>query len=140
MWEKREQERLEREKKYLEEEAARRKEAEAEEMKQMKLRTLQASCKEDKSRSYQCDDEGYRVVKFISYKYDLEAGECIEKVKKVTKWCHGRDQYDDYVQEDADGSFSDHFDDYEEVVLPKSGKVSKEIIEPDTELLQLKQK
>ena len=40
LWEKREQERLEREKKYLEEEAARRKEAEAEEMKQMKLRTL----------------------------------------------------------------------------------------------------
>lgn len=40
MWEKREQERLEKEKKYLEEEAARRKEAEAEEMKEMKLRTL----------------------------------------------------------------------------------------------------
>ena len=109
-------------------------------MKELKLRTLQASCKEDKSRSYQCDDEGYRVVKFISYKYDLEAGQCIEKVKKVTKRCHGRDQYDDYVQEDADGSFNDHFDDYEEVVLPKSGKVSQDTIEPDTELLQLKQK
>jgi hypothetical protein len=63
-------------------------------------------------------------VKFISYKYDLEAGQCIEKVKKVTKRCHGRYQNDDYVQEDADGSFNDHFDDYEEVVLPKSGKVS----------------
>lgn len=72
-WEKRENERLLKEKKYLEEEAASRKEAEAEEMKAMRLRSLQASCKEDKSRSYQCDDEGYKVVKYITYKYDLEA-------------------------------------------------------------------
>lgn len=42
-------------------------------MKAMRLRSLQASCKEDKSRSYQCDDEGYKVVKYITYKYDLEA-------------------------------------------------------------------
>jgi len=134
MWEKKENERLLREKKYLEEEAARRKEAEAEEMKAMKLRSLQATCKEDKSRTYQCDDEGYRVVKHITYRYDMEAGQCIEKVKKVTKRCR-RDDYREDVREDADGSFSDHFDDYEEVVLPKSGKVSKDIIEPDTDLL-----
>ena len=108
-------------------------------MKRLRLKTLQASCKEPKERSYQCDDEGYRVVKYISYKYDLEAGQCIEKVKKVTKRCR-RDYDDDYVQRDADGSFSDHFDDYEEVVLPKSGKVSKDTIEGEVELLQLKTK
>ena len=39
------------------------------------------------------------------------------------------------VQRDADGSFSDHFDDYEEVVLPKSGKVSPEVLEADSSLL-----
>jgi hypothetical protein len=110
-------------------------------MKRLRLKTLQASCKEPKKRDYQCDDEGYRVVKYITYKYDLEAGQCIEKVKKVTKRCHESRRYDDdYMQQDADGSFSDHFDDYEEVVLPKSGKVSKDILEGDAELLQLKQK
>lgn len=91
-------------------------------MKVMKLRSLQATCKEDKSRTYQCDDEGYRVVKYMTYRYDMEAQQCIEKVKKVTKRCR-RDDYGDQ-REDADGSFSDHFEDYEEVVLPKSGKVS----------------
>ena len=87
-------------------------------------------CKEDKVREYQCDDDGYKVVKYITYKFDLEAGQCIEKVKKVTKRCR-----DEFAQRDDDGEFSDHFDDYEEVVLPKSGKVSKELIEGDSELI-----
>lgn len=111
-------------------------------MKRMKQKTLQATCSEDKVRSYQCDDDGYKVVKYITYKYDLEAGQCIEKVKKVTKRCRSSRYEDDdeNVQRDADGSFSDHFDDYEEVVLPKSGKVSPEVLEADSSLLQLKQK
>lgn len=90
-FEKRENERLAREKKYLEEEAARRKADNEKEMKSLKLKSLQATCKEDKVREYQCDDEGYKVVKYITYKYDLEASECIEKVKKVTKRCRSKD-------------------------------------------------
>jgi VIT1/CCC1 family predicted Fe2+/Mn2+ transporter len=51
-WEKEETERLAREKKFLEEEAARRKEDEIEEMRRLRLKTLQATCKEDKVREY----------------------------------------------------------------------------------------
>ena len=94
-------------------------------MRAYRLRTLQATCKPDKARTYDCDDDGYRVIKYITYKYDMDAGECIEKVKKVTRKCGYRSSMfveQDHEMRDDDGQFSDHFDDYEEVVLPKSSK------------------
>ena len=47
---------------------------------------------------------------------------------------------DEDVQRDDEGQYSDHFDDYEEVVLPKSKNTSleREIIENEPQLIQLK--
>jgi hypothetical protein len=42
-------------------------------------------CKAPKTRNYQCDEDGYKVVKFFSYQYDFDSDSCMEHVKKETK-------------------------------------------------------
>lgn len=60
-------------------------------------RKLQTSCKSNKVRTYACDEDGYRIVKYFSYKYDFKADQCVELVKKRTVKCEsGESEFNNY--------------------------------------------
>lgn len=76
-------------------------------------------CKAPKTRSYQCDEDGYKVQKLFTYQYDIDSDSCIEHVKKETKQCNHQQLSSNRDQE---GRYTDEFDDFEEVILPKNKK------------------
>jgi len=43
-------------------------------------RKLQASCKRSKVRTYACEEDGYRTVKYFNYEYNFDLGKCEEKI------------------------------------------------------------
>ena len=45
-----------------------------------KKRKLQDSCKRAKVRTYACEPDGFRTVKYFNYEFDFEAGQCVEKI------------------------------------------------------------
>lgn len=85
-WEKRETSRLDYERKYLNAETEKRRHQNEVDFKSAKIKTMQVhKCKAPRTRSYQCDEDGYKVVKFFTYQYDIDSDSCIEHVKKETK-------------------------------------------------------
>jgi hypothetical protein len=76
-------------------------------------------CKAPKTRNYQCDEDGYKVIKLFSYLYDIESDSCVEHVKKETKKCNEQHLTS---RRDFEGRYTDEFDDFEEVILPKNKK------------------
>jgi hypothetical protein len=45
-----------------------------------KKRKLQESCKRAKVRTYACEADGFRTVKYFNYEFDFDMGKCVEKV------------------------------------------------------------
>lgn len=45
-----------------------------------KKRKLQDSCKRAKVRTYACEADGFRTVKYFNYEFDFDGGKCVEKV------------------------------------------------------------
>ena len=49
---------------------------------------LMESCDPNKVRTYACEDDGTRMIKYFSYVYDFEEGKCMEKIKKKSVECN----------------------------------------------------
>lgn len=127
-WERFETSKLDYEKKYLAAETEKRRHQNEEDFKSAKIKTMQVhKCKAPKTRNYQCDDDGYKVVKFFTYQYDFESDSCIEHVKKETKPC-GEQTLSSRARRDSDGRFTEHFDDFEEVILPRNKKANQKVL------------
>jgi len=106
-------------------------------------RDLKNSCKPSKVRTYACNDDGYRVIKYFDYIYDFDDDMCVEKVKKRTIKCSAYEKEQHDVEEDeghrkrqsrhehkrrrghdADEHESD-VEDHEDEELPKKSKGEK---------------
>jgi len=48
---------------------------------------MKATCPANRVRTYQCSDDGTRLLKYYTYEYDSEENRCVEKVKKRTMTC-----------------------------------------------------
>lgn len=67
-------------------------------------RHLENSCKPAKIRTYACNEEGNRTIKYFSYHYDFEEDKCVEKIKKVVQKCEAiREENDEHDHSDSDG-------------------------------------
>lgn len=47
-----------------------------------KRERLLNSCPPSKVRTYACNEDGFRVVKYFNYEYDFKQGQCVESVKE----------------------------------------------------------
>jgi hypothetical protein len=67
------------------------KEAEAkrlkEEAEKERKEKLKSSCPASKVRTYVCNDEGFRLIKYFDYQYDFEENQCAENVKSKNEKC-----------------------------------------------------
>ena len=82
-------------------------------------------------RTYACNDDGYRVIKYFDYIYDFDEDMCVEKVKKRTIKCSTYDKEHEAEEEDShrrrsndrhkrrrrrdDDSEGEHYEDDEEL-------------------------
>lgn len=48
------------------------------------------SCKPSKVRTYACNEDGYRIIKYFNYEYDFGVGECQEHTRKKEVKCTDR--------------------------------------------------
>lgn len=77
------------------------------ELKEIKRkRDLKNSCQPSKVRTYACNDDGYRVIKYFDYVYDFEEDMCVEKVKKRTIKCSAYDK--EHEAEEEEGRHRSH--------------------------------
>jgi hypothetical protein len=53
---------------------------ENERMRLRSKRKLQASCKRSRVRTYACEEDGYRTVKYFNYEYNFDLAACEEKI------------------------------------------------------------
>ena len=67
-----------------------------------KKRDLQNSCQPSKVRTYACNEDGYRIIKYFDYKFDFDEDMCVEKVKKRTVKCTASESRDDWEDEKRD--------------------------------------
>ena len=67
------------------------KEAEAkrlkEEAEKERKEKLKNSCPASKVRTYVCNDEGFRLIKYFDYQYDFDENQCAENVKSKNEKC-----------------------------------------------------
>ena len=82
---------------YEENREAKRKALEREEQRRKKLAN---SCKPSKVRTYACNANGKRNIKYFNYKYDFDLEKCVEKVRRVTVKCKEHSHDDDDEIED----------------------------------------
>ena len=52
---------------------------------------LQSSCPENKVRTYACEEDNTRIVKYIRYEYDSEEQKCTEEVERKRVPCESSD-------------------------------------------------
>ena len=84
-------------------------------------RHLEESCKPSKVRTYACNENGERTIKYFSYHYDFEEDKCVEKVKKVVSRCESiREE-----NEGSDNNSEDNEDDREERFISRRSKHGK---------------
>lgn len=98
---------------------------------------LQDSCKPGKVRTYACNEDGYRLTKHFTYKYDFESEQCVEKVQQKKDKC--KNKVVEEVEDDEDEVLSykkykemkkkklidENNEDNEEEVKPKKVKIDK---------------
>jgi hypothetical protein len=56
-----------------------------------KRERLLNSCPPSKVRTYACNEDGFRVVKYFNYEYDFKQGQCVESVKEQRSRCDDGD-------------------------------------------------
>ena len=76
-----------------------------------------SSCPPSKVRTYACDEDDKRVIKYFNYVYDFEEEKCVEEVRKKTVKCAQNYDNDDFeksshrrrrapvYEEDEEGEF-----------------------------------
>ena len=106
---------------WLENKEAQRKKVEQERRERMRekmqerhRRELMNSCEPGRVRTYQCREDGTRVIKYFKYIYDFDEHKCVEKVHKKTAPCYdseirsSRNSHMDEIDEEME-----EYDDYE---------------------------
>jgi hypothetical protein len=58
-------------------------------LEQRHRRELMNSCPPSKVRTYACDSEGMRTIKYLSYEYDFDVKKCVEKERRKRTRCRG---------------------------------------------------
>jgi len=65
-------------------------------------RDLSNSCKPSKVRTYACNEDGYRDIKYFDYKFDFDEDMCVEKMKKRSVKCSASETHDDWDDDSHD--------------------------------------
>lgn len=102
-------------------------------MEQERRHQLEQQCKPNRVRTYACDEDGFRVVKYYSYRYDFDQDQCVERVTRRSVRCERSHPRDAYVDDDEGmspshsasrshrGRYADEYGDYGHQVLTQKG-------------------
>lgn len=130
-WQQDQEAKLAQEKRFLEEQALKRKKEHEDMLAAAKKNALQLTCKDNTIEKLECDEDGFRVVVHTVWKYDLNEEKCVSTVNRSHQKCSSMKELD---FEDED----DHPRLREKVMLHDEDGDYTESSTEDDELLQQK--